>query len=158
MSDTSLAVGWGSLLAVVGLPMLLVYMLLLVRHVERRTGRALGGPKRELMSLFARISLRDAALVVLTLDFAELIEVFWFPGLGALDFPVAYQAGLLGVLFLLHVFALLAGLHIEARLAAAEFAKYNVRLTYMNLYMALSVLVTNPVTIQHLLRMVGAFR
>ena len=147
-----------SLFVVVGLPIGLFYILFFVRLMERKIYRTMEDPDNPLFFRMPIISLRDAALVALALDFAELLQVFQEPSLGFGGAPQAYRLTLLTILFFLHIGILFTGLYTERHIGQIEYLKRSSYLKLMHMYMALAVLLTNAVTIQHLLGLVGGIK
>lgn len=128
------------------LPVLLMYLLVTLRMVER-----MQTPFEERANVWSILSVRDAALVTLALDVSELSG-----GLASVlvrESPMQLQIGVAGVLLALHLMTYL--LATRRHLFSDESrSKYSTR-SILNAYFALTLLMTNAVTLMDIMRAMG---
>ena len=129
------------------LPALLMYMLVILRMVERRQV-----PFESRSSVWAILSIRDAALVTLALDISEVAQ-------GLIPYVIHRERPLP-----LAIASLLFALHVSVFLVASSHQRNHDRSSLdsggltrgaLNTYFALTLLMTNAVTIINVVQAMG---
>lgn len=145
-----------SIIAIVGLPMMMAYLIVIVRILERKFLPS-SNDKYAIHPTFQIPVLRDAALITLAIDFSELFQVIQ-PQI-YIDGPYQrYQFVLIMVLIIFHLSSLIMSIY-STRFVEMRKEKYQGGWwKLMNAYIALAVLLTNAITIQHVLGLVGGAR
>lgn len=141
-----------SVILIMGLPIILAYLLVIIRVFERRFVHLEHFEHREhRISFFSYtlIDVRDAALVTLALDFAEIIKAFSPPNLINLSENIHRDFLLIFVLIIFHMSTLFMGLTFRRReLSETSYLKSSTFNRMLQLYLALVILLTNAVTIK----------
>ena len=139
-----------SLILIMGLPLLLAYLLGALRIFERHFNRNSSKEERTVLGVNV-INLRDAALVTLALDFSEMLNSYLYLSMN--EFGGERQDLLLvGLLIMFHLFVLFIGLsHKKRQISEVSYSKSLAFNRLLQLYFAITILMTNAVTIKGLM-------
>lgn len=131
--------------SVVFLPVLLMYLLVALRMLERRKILL-----RDRPSFLSIVSVRDAALVTVALDLSELVGTFE----GVFDFE-GFSIPFVMVLSIL-LFHIIVYIKIVGFFSGSEGVRSkNPTRNILNMYFALALLMTNSVTVMDIMRAMG---
>lgn len=127
------------------LPLLLMYLLVILRMIERRQV-----PSEYRSSVWSILSVRDAALVTLALDLSEVVGSF-VPSLAFRESPLQFviPGALLALHLLVYFLATTRTLHRENP------PSNNSLRSILDVYFALTLLMTNAVTLMDIMRALG---
>lgn len=139
-----------SLVLIMGLPIILAYLLVIIRIVERRfVGYKHEEGRLPLLFSYTLIDIRDAALVTLALDFAEIIRAYSQSNLINVSENIHRDFLIISVLIVFHMTTLFMGLTFRKReMSESSYLKSSAFNRMLQLYLAITILVTNAVTIK----------
>lgn len=122
-----------------------MYMLVASRMFERRKTS-----ERDRYSLFSIINIRDAALVTIALDISELPGAF---GNALKHDSFQLPAAMIIVALTFHVLAYftVSRLHLKSEVTRSKSLTQNI----LNMYVALTLLMTNAVTLMDIMQAMG---
>lgn len=136
-----------TLYAAISLPIILMYLLMLLRIIERRQ---IPPEAKEGSNL---VPLRDTALVTLSLDVTEIVQDF--PSV-LTDSNYTLPLFISTFLFVLHISVFLLAINKRQMLTQDSDRKdFSVSSAFLNIYLGLSLLMTNATTIGAAIQLVG---